>query len=141
MLIVPYDFNILIYVDCFIFQFVYPATVLSNYGQLQIHNTSGWYSVCDENFDDVDARVACRSLGYKDGKAQCCSALGTWLTNRPIGITNISCTGKEKQLKHCPMTSGQCVSQNYVTVACTEREADMMGKLYCTVIGRFTLCL
>ena len=45
-----------------------------------------WVSVCDTGFDDVDAKVVCRNLGYKDGKAQCCSGLGVRLTKyTPIG--------------------------------------------------------
>ncbi|KAK3097126.1 hypothetical protein FSP39_006614 [Pinctada imbricata] len=100
------------------------STTLSNYGQLQVHNDSGWYGVCDENFDDIDAKVTCRSLGYVDGKAQCCSALGTWVTNRPIGITNVTCTGEERQLKHCNLQNGECGTNHYVTVVCTEQTAS-----------------
>ena len=48
-----------------------------------------WVSVCDTGFDDVDAKIICRNIGYKDGKAQCCSSLGQKLVNyNPIGNTH-----------------------------------------------------
>ena len=51
----------------------------------------GWTSVCDVGFDDVDAKIVCKSLGYKDGKAQCCSALGSKLIRySPIGMLCIA---------------------------------------------------
>ncbi|VDI52977.1 deleted in malignant brain tumors 1 protein [Mytilus galloprovincialis] len=95
---------------------------LANYGQLQVFKKDSWYSVCDENFNDTDAKVACQSMGYTDGRAQCCSAQGTWLTSRPIGITNVQCTGKEK-FNDCPHEEDSCPSKHYVSVACTDSDA------------------
>ena len=33
----------------------------------------GWTQICDGGWDDNDARVVCRELGFKDGKALCCN--------------------------------------------------------------------
>lgn len=103
---------------------------MSHYGQLQMYNDSGWFSVCDQGFDDKDALVACRSMGYKDGRAQCCSALGKWLSPRPIGITNVDCKGTESNLFQCPFENGECLSRNYVTVACTSVNASITSEYY-----------
>jgi deleted-in-malignant-brain-tumors protein 1 len=104
---------------------------LANYGQLQVFKKDSWFSVCDDNFGDKDAKVACLSMGYIDGRAQCCSAQGTWLTSRPIGITDVSCTGKEKGFNDCPHVEGACQSSHYVSVACTDSDASKKCKYIC----------
>lgn len=100
------------------------ASSVPNFGMLQILNvtTNRWVSVCDMGFDDVAAGVVCRDLGYKDGKAQCCSSLGTKLTfYNPIEKADVKCNGNETDFMSCSMqTNATCLSGNYVSILCTE---------------------
>lgn len=116
---------------------------VENYGKLQVHNESGWYSVCDTNFDDVDARVACKTLGYKDGRAQLGSALGTWMSKMTfsIGITDVNCTGNEAMFRYCQMSQGKCQSGHYVTLACTRNNTDTYSKFVSEKYETFTKAL
>ncbi|XP_062609247.1 deleted in malignant brain tumors 1 protein-like [Saccostrea cucullata] len=99
-----------------------------DYGRLELWNDDGWYSVCDENFDDQDATVVCKALGFTLGKAQCCSAVGNNGTVNPILFSNFSCTGNEFNPFSCTYEkTGRCRSGKYASVLClqTSTEEDL----------------
>lgn len=91
-----------------------------NYGILEMYEgKDGWSAVCDKDFNEVAARVACRELGYVDGKYQPGSVLGTG-ESELIRISHIQCNGGEKSLSDCTITHGACPTNNYVSVYCNE---------------------
>ena len=40
----------------------------TNYGIVEVSVDGEWGTICDINWDDKDARVFCRMLGYADGQ-------------------------------------------------------------------------
>jgi hypothetical protein len=102
--------------------------------QVLNETSNHWVSVCDVDFDDMDARVACRNIGYKDGKAQCCSSLGPKLTYyNPIEVANVQCTGHagEVDFSSCPHDMSpdvKCESKSYATVICTDVSPPVESK-------------
>ncbi|KAL4227453.1 CD5 molecule-like [Mactra antiquata] len=109
------------------------ASTLPNYGMVQVLNETAnrWVSVCDTDFDDVDAKVVCKNIGYKYGKPQCCSSLGTKLTfYNPIEVTNVKCNGTEPDFSKCIYDMGQnvtCPSGEYASVICTDDSPPSEG--------------
>ena len=68
-------------------------------GRLEIFHASEWGGVCDDDFGDVDAGVACRQLGYGSGTA---SADYLPLPDgMPFWLDDIGCTGTESRLADC----------------------------------------
>ncbi|XP_063436014.1 scavenger receptor cysteine-rich type 1 protein M160-like [Mytilus trossulus] len=67
-------------------------------GRLEIFYNETWGTVCDDNFDDVDAQVACRELGYNNGFFV--GSTNESVTGK-IWLDDVNCCGDENKLEHC----------------------------------------
>ncbi|XP_071150476.1 neurotrypsin-like [Mytilus edulis] len=68
-------------------------------GVIKIFHNRRWGTVCDDSFDDIDAQVACRQLGYNNGIFN-----GGKVTTKEmkIWLDNVDCIGDEAALANCP---------------------------------------
>ena len=73
----------------------------ANSGRVEICNNNVWGTVCDDLWGNVDARVACRQLGFA---ATGSVSLTTGFTNGvgQIWLDNVQCRGTETRLIDCP---------------------------------------
>lgn len=70
-------------------------------GRVEVKYRNQWWSVCDDGFTNLAARVACRSLGFMDGQAV---EFGRHMYGKghlPILLDNLECTGTEPSLHEC----------------------------------------
>jgi len=65
--------------------------------RLEIKNNNAWGTVCDDGFEDVDARVACKQLGCQGGRNMHWFGGGSG----PIWLDDVACTGRETALGNC----------------------------------------
>lgn len=70
-------------------------------GRVEIAINKVWGTVCDASWDDMDARVLCRQMGYHDGYALKEAHYGQGKVS-PIWLSHLKCTGNEKALHVCP---------------------------------------
>jgi hypothetical protein len=87
----------------------------SDAGPLNICINSTWFFACSDGFDDIDARIACRQLGYVEGR----------ISNRVINdkreLYNVTftCGGYEESLNDCFTTvQTQCPSMRTPRIQC-----------------------
>ncbi len=79
-----------------------------------------WRGVCHNSFDEIDAMVACRQLGYDN-----VLIFGIFREVNPIKywIDDLQCSGSENKLCDCPSSGiGQvdgCGAYNGVEVSCS----------------------
>ncbi|XP_041463878.1 neurotrypsin-like [Lytechinus variegatus] len=72
----------------------------SNQGRVEIYHLGQWGTVCDDSWDDYDARVVCRQLGYT-GSAETRSLVTYGEGSGPIHLDGVRCFGTESRLADC----------------------------------------
>ncbi|KAJ8031266.1 Deleted in malignant brain tumors 1 protein [Holothuria leucospilota] len=69
-------------------------------GRVEVYHDGQWGTICDDSWDDNDATVVCRQLGYGVvGTAVCCAELGEGVD--AIWLSHVSCAGSESNLAAC----------------------------------------
>lgn len=92
----------------------------ANHGPILLYHNESWYGVCDSNFTDLTARLACQSLGFVDGRAICCSAYGeqSYLSNKDmLRDKTLGCQESDETISDC-IRDVKCTSSNYASVVC-----------------------
>lgn len=74
----------------------------SNAGRVEMAIDNEYGTICGESWDNKDARVTCRHLGFTDGEAEADNKYGAG--SGPVWIREIHCTGNELALHMCPHT-------------------------------------
>ena len=71
--------------------------------EIYIEPNNTWGIVCDDHWDDADARVVCRQLGFgNSGTAVQTHSSSESFSNGPIWLDDVECTGHEQRLIDCP---------------------------------------
>uniref|UniRef100_A0A3Q2P9F2 Neurotrypsin n=1 Tax=Fundulus heteroclitus TaxID=8078 RepID=A0A3Q2P9F2_FUNHE len=70
-------------------------------GRVEVFHAGRWGSICDDQWDDRDAEVVCRQLGY-GGVAKAWSWAHFGQGSGPILLDAVKCTGNELFLDQCP---------------------------------------
>ncbi|RDD45648.1 Deleted in malignant brain tumors 1 protein [Trichoplax sp. H2] len=90
--------------------------------ELQLFHNNEWRPVCDDGFTTVEAKVACKQLGFVGYKRYyCCgSHFGKYW------LKNVDCVGTESSLTQCEIGSydAQCSSSSAVMLECTTDACD-----------------
>ena len=80
-----------------------------------------WGTICDYGWDDTDATVVCKELGYLYGNATRQPLFGSGLG--PVWLRKVGCLGNESKLSHCIHTGagnvGNCSHVQDVGVQCS----------------------
>ena len=71
-----------------------------NEGRVEMYYNYQWGTVCDDGWDDTDAGVVCRQLGFgSSGRAIGLSGFGQG--SGSIWLDSVTCTGNELTLASC----------------------------------------
>ena len=68
-------------------------------GRVEIYWNNQWSTVCDDIWDDNDATVICKQLGYSRGSARVSAYFGEG--SGLILLDNVNCNGGESSIFDC----------------------------------------
>ena len=68
-------------------------------GRVEIYWNNQWGTVCDDLWDDNDATVICKQLGYSRGSARVSTYFGEG--SGLILLDNVNCGGRESSIFQC----------------------------------------
>ena len=92
----------------------------SYYGRVEVYYNGEWGTVCDDGWDNTDATVVCRQLGFgSSGRAYGSAYYGQG--TGPIWLSTVSCIGTESSLADCghvSATAGNCTHSNDAGINC-----------------------
>ena len=86
-----------------------------NEGRVEVNYNGEWGTVCDDGWDDTDASVVCRQLGFGSSGTAIGSA-GFGQGSGSIWLDSVTCTGNELTLTSCGHVG------IYITRSCSHAE-------------------
>ena len=81
-------------------------------GRVEVFHNGRWGTVCSDLWDDRDAAVACRQLGYHGGTAVVNSPSRFGEGTGPIHLDDVDCRGDEGWLIDCPRTGSRAIGNH-----------------------------
>lgn len=104
----------------------------NNTGEVLVRFMNSTGRVCSDTWNDTDAKVFCRELGFQFGKAYEHFLFNNYYyysSTGPFWMTDVNCQGTESSLRDCPKALGgvsQCNSGKAAGVLCTDTEGKIM---------------
>ena len=83
---------------------------------------NAWGTVCDEGWDDQDAAVVCRQLGFPPNLASHSSLRSG---SGPVFWSSVNCTGEEEELLDCELD----VPSDYYSCLLHESDAGVVCRV------------
>ena len=121
-------------------------------GIIEIMYQGVWGTICADGWDDIDATVVCRELGYSHGSITRQAQFGSG--SGPVWLHQVGCLGNESKLSHCIHPGagnvGNCSHTQDAGVQCSTITGKNLivlceynfriatsSALYCTYIMRY----
>uniref|UniRef100_A0A3B3QH29 Neurotrypsin n=1 Tax=Paramormyrops kingsleyae TaxID=1676925 RepID=A0A3B3QH29_9TELE len=70
-------------------------------GRVEVYHAGQWGTVCDDQWDDADAEVVCRQLGF-GGTAQAWGQAYYGEGSGKVLLDEVQCSGNELSIEQCP---------------------------------------
>uniref|UniRef100_A0A8C4X7S2 Neurotrypsin n=1 Tax=Erpetoichthys calabaricus TaxID=27687 RepID=A0A8C4X7S2_ERPCA len=90
-------------------------------GRVEVYHGGLWGTICDDQWDDSDAEVVCRQLGF-GGIAKAWRRAHYGEGSGPVLLDEVMCTGNELSIEQCPKSpwgEHNCDHKEDASVSCS----------------------
>jgi len=81
-------------------------------GFVEVYANGQWGTICDDGWDDRDAAVICRMIGFSENGAQATNHSHDGQGRRLILLDNVNCQGTEEHIVDCGITPDNWAHHN-----------------------------
>ena len=110
-------------------------------GRVEVKYQGTWGTICDDGWDEIDATVVCRELGFLNGTTTRQDRYGS--SSGPVWLSQVSCLGNESKLSHCMHSGagivGSCSHAQDVAVQCSAHGMNVYNYDLCAIMKRAVL--
>ena len=107
-----------------------------NEGIVEIMYQGIWGTICDDGWDDIDATIVCRELGFFNGTTAIQPLFQ--FSSGPVWLNQVKCLGNESKLSQCSYNGfgnvGNCSHAQHAAVQCN----GVQGIYKYSIIQNFT---
>ena len=101
---------------------------LYNEGRVEVNYNGEWGTVCDDGWDDTDAGVVCRQLGF-GSSGTAIGAAGFGQGSGSIWLGGVACSGNEPNIMNCgrlSLNTTSCSHSNDAGVKCIQSKGTYL---------------
>ncbi|RWS27102.1 lysyl oxidase 2-like protein, partial [Leptotrombidium deliense] len=94
-----------------------------NEGNVEIYHVGKWGSICDDEWDLIEANIVCKSLRYESGAERATGNSEFGRGRKLIWMDSVFCAGNESSLNQCPFDGWNvhdCDANEAAGVVCRE---------------------
>ena len=98
-------------------------------GRVEVYYQGAWGTICDDSWDDHDARVVCRQLRLPYDNAEAFSGARFGNGSGLIQLNDVDCSGREygiKSCKHSGWRNNSCGHSQDAGVRCGKLNMEML---------------
>ena len=112
-----------------------------NCGRVEVFYNDEWGTICDDNWEESDATVVCKQLGYERGSQS--NETEFEFGEGPVWLDDLTCSASDTSIDQCSHNGWgvhNCTRNDSVGVCCDPRPLSLPVRLTCPSRCNNTLC-
>ena len=110
-------------------------------GRVEVYFAGQWGTICHNGWDNNDAQVVCRQLGFPEGNHLATSNEYFGSGSESVALEYVNCVGSESNITSCPINywGSRCSHSYDAGVICNHGECTRLCMYSCMWIIKYIM--